>query len=194
MDVHQISIRYDADQDRVLVSVNTHTHEEILLWLTRRLLVGLWPLLNRIMVDHFALPPGAKTDGFVSLESMSAANRQHLAHFQRESALAETNFGVPYRRTALHRPMGQTPLLVSEVNLTPREGAHLQLHFKEQVQGSQRSFQMDLRAELLYGVIELLGQALQQSQWMPGSTTEPTVVVETRHAEPDEDERPRYLN
>lgn len=197
MDVHQISIRYDADQDRVLVSVNTHSHEEIQMWLTRRLLVSLWPLLNRIMVDHFALPAGAKTDGFVALEAMSLTNRQHLAQFQRETALAQTNFQVPYQQhAAVQRPMGDSPLLVGEVKLTPRDGTQLQLQFKEQVNHSQRSFQMVLRAELLHGVLQLLDQALQQSQWMEIVPEHPTVQVDTRVTEldADDDERPRYLN
>ena len=45
MRLHQLKIEFDAGQDRLLMRVSTASSEEALLWLTRRGVLRLWPLL-----------------------------------------------------------------------------------------------------------------------------------------------------
>ena len=52
MQIHQMSVSYLPEQDRILMRVNTVEGEEMRMWLTRRLMVGLWPLLSKLLTEH----------------------------------------------------------------------------------------------------------------------------------------------
>ena len=41
MQIHQMSVTYLPEQDRILMRINTTEGEEMRMWLTRRLMVGL---------------------------------------------------------------------------------------------------------------------------------------------------------
>jgi hypothetical protein len=202
MDIRQLSVRYHTEQDRILVRIATATGEEVLMWLTRRMTLRFWPLINRVVIDHFALPPDAKTDGFVDLAAMGPRTREMLSDLRRQEAIQATDFATPYQAdTASPRPLGDAPLLITEVNLTPKPEGQLQMNFREQLEDpvSNRGFQLDMPADLVFGVIQLLSQALEQSGWQVGSADPqpPTVVVVA--ADDDIDfapnaPRPTYLN
>jgi hypothetical protein len=201
MDIRQISIRYRQDHDRILVDINTGTGAEVQVWLTRRMTLRLWPLLNRVVIDHFAIPADARTDGFVDLAAMDTRTKTLLADFKREEAIQKADFSTPYQAGATLHPLGNNPLLVTEVNLTPFGNGQLQLNFVEKLEDpvSNRGFQMDLSAELVFAVIKLVGHALEQSHWGIGQhAAPPTLVPEEEAAEeidltPDAT-RPTYLN
>lgn len=200
MDIRQISVRYLQEHDRILTSINTSAGEEVQMWLTRRMALRLWPLINKVVIDHFAIPADAKTDGFVNLSAMDTQTKTVLADFKRQEAIQNADFDTPYSTSSTARPLGEVPLLVTEVNLTPRETGQLQINFKEQLEApsSNRGFQMELPSELVFAIIQLLGQALQQAQWLEGSTLAPPTIVVNEVAEeidlsPDAT-RPTYLN
>ena len=51
MDVHQLSIAFVAEQDRLLARVNTREGQELQFWLTRRIALGLAPLMDRLLIE-----------------------------------------------------------------------------------------------------------------------------------------------
>lgn len=200
MDIRQISIRYRQDHDRILVDINTGAGGEVQVWLTRRMTLRLWPLLNRVVIDHFAIPADAKTDGFVNLAAMDTQTKTMLADFKREEAIQKADFSTPYQSGSAQRPMGHSPLLVTEVSLTPFGSNQLQLNFTEKIEDpvSNRGFQMDLSSELVFAVIKLLGHALEQAHWGIDPHLGPATTVAPEPAEeidltPDAT-RPTYLN
>lgn len=200
MDISQISIRYRQDHDRIQVDINTGADAEVQVWLTRRMTLRLWPLLNRVVIDHFAIPSDAKTDGFVNLATMDTQTKTMLADFKRDEVLQRADFSTPYQCNAPLHPLGQTPLLVTEVNLTPFGNGQLQLKFNEKLENpaSLRGFEMNLSTELVFAVIKLMGHALQQSQWeLDHIATPATVLVGEAADEIDLSPgamRPTYLN
>jgi hypothetical protein len=201
MDIRQLSVRYHTDQDRIFVCINTTSGEEVQMWLTRRMTARLLPLINRVVIDHFAIPQDAKTDGYVDLAAMGPKAREMLADMRLHEAVAASDFATPYQGGQANRPLGEVPLLITEVNLTPTENGQMRMNFKEAPQGplSNRAFQLDMPAELVFGVISLLKQALQQSQWDIGRA--PLVaasmviseMVDENDMSPDAT-RPTYLN
>ena len=200
MDIRQISIRYRQDHDRILVDINTGADAEVQVWLTRRMVSRLWPLLNRVVIDHFAIPSDAKTDGYVDLAAMDIQTKAMLADFKREEAMQKADFSTPYQFGAAEHPLGDNPLLVTEISLTPLASGKLQLNFSEQMEepASNRGFQMDLSAELVFAVIKLMGNALEQSHWgLVHSATASAVpldeMVDDIDLSPDAT-RPTYLN
>ena len=201
MDIRQLSVRYYTDQDRILVCINTTAGEEVQMWLTRRMTTRLWPLINRIVIDHFAIPQDAKTDGFVDLTAMGPKTRKMLADMRQQEAMAAGDFATPYQDKQANRPLGDTPLVVTEVNLTPKENGQIQMNFKESLQEplSNRGFQIDMPADLGFGVISLLKLALERSQWDVGHVlpVAAPLMVEAAMDEIDlspDATRPTYLN
>ena len=199
MDIRQISIRYRQDHDRILVDINTGAGAEVQVWLTRRMSLRLWPLLNRVVIDHFAIPSDAKTDGFVNLAAMDTLTKTLLTECKREEVMQNADFNTPYQTGATQHPMGHNPLLVTEVSITPFGNAQLQLSFNEKLDEppSLRGFQMNLSTELVFAVIKLMGHALEQSQWGLATAQPMSMVVEESANEIDlspDATRPTYLN
>ena len=52
MQIHQLSVSYQAEQDRLLLRVSSTSGQEMRLWLTRRLMLGLWPLISRLQTEQ----------------------------------------------------------------------------------------------------------------------------------------------
>lgn len=168
MNIHQLSVRYLPEQDRILLSVNTTDGQELDLWLTRRMCLALWPQLNRMTIDHFAVPADAKSDGFVDLTALDVNTRKVLADFRRQELLHNADFKTPYRSNTGPRPLGHTPLLATEINMTPDADQQISINFKEQLDpsGSCRTLQLALQAQMVFSLVQMLGQAMEHTQWL----------------------------
>ncbi|MCJ0763760.1 hypothetical protein [Variovorax terrae] len=184
MNIHQLSVQYSSEQDRLLVRINTTAGEELRLWLTRRLALALRPMLERVVAGQAVQPPAAAP------RAPDSPAGKKMAEFQKEETLRQADFTTPYRERPASLPLGSEPLLVTEVQLTPLGTGQLQWSFQEQLPGvaQARGFQMALEPSLTHGFAHLLDHALQQSGW-----TEPVPASVTRPAAEPAD-RPRYLN
>lgn len=200
MDIRQFSVLYILEQDRILVRINSGAGEEVQMVLTRHMTLRLWPMLNRLVIDHLAIPADAKTDGYVDLAAMGSRSREILADLRRQEVAEKADFKTPYSGDTAHRPLGDIPLLVTEVNLTPKPDGVLQMNFKEILKepASNRGFQLDMAADMVFGVIQLFHHALEQSEWLQGAPK--PVASMTQMPAPDELDfspdatRPTYLN
>ena len=54
MRIHQLNLKYVPEQDRLLLRINTKTGEELRLWLSRRLTLGVLPLLRKLTSEQAA--------------------------------------------------------------------------------------------------------------------------------------------
>lgn len=188
MKIHQLSVNYLAEQDRIFVRVNTSASEEVRLWLTRRLMLGLWPLLSRLLTQHLLKLESAGS----SLETADEDLKKMLADFRKEQFLQEADFDTPFDESQAVLPLGEEPVLVTDVDATPLANGRLRLSFNERLPGDKepRSFQVEMDPQLMQGLMHLLDQALARSQWQEpfaqGSAAE--------EAEEDAGRKPRYLN
>jgi hypothetical protein len=193
MHIHQMSVTYLPEQDRVLMRVNTTEGEEMRLWLTRRLMVGLWPLLTKMLTAHLLKLEGAGA----SLETADETLRRMLAEFRKEEFLQHADFDTPFQEGQTRLPLGEEPLLVTDVDATPMASGPLRLSFNERPPGGDakpRSFQMEMEPRLMQGLMHLLEQALGQSQWREAFVA-PLEAPEVAGGEDEpEPRRPRYLN
>jgi hypothetical protein len=193
MNIHQLSVNYINEQDRILVRINTTAEEELRLWLTRRLALGLMPLLNRIVPEHVVKQETVKTPG-ISSAVADPEKKKMLAEFKKEETLQKADFKTPYRDQAAALPLGAEPLLVTEVNVTPLPTGQLQMSFQEKLPGvaHPRGFQMALESQLTQGLLHLLEKALVVSQWREVAVP----ALQAPVATPDEPppEKPKYLN
>ena len=192
MNIHQLSVTYLPEQDRILARINTTAGEEMRLWLTRRLMLGLWPLLSRLMTEHLLKLEAAGT----SLEAADAELKKMLADFRKEEFLQNADFDTPYQEDDKRLPLGEEPLLITDVDASPLPSGRLRLSFNERPpsESDPRSFQMEMEPKLMQGLMHLLEQALAQSQWRESFAA--TVGLEDPNVGDDglRPGKPRYLN
>ena len=192
MQIHQMSVTYLPEQDRILMRINTTAGEETRMWLTRRLLVGLWPVLSRLLTNHLLKLEGAGA----SLAGADPQLRQMLADFRKEEFLQHADFDTPYKEGEARLPLGEEPLLVTDVDVTPLANGPLRLNFRERPPIAEdrkaRSFQLEMAPKLMQGLMHLLEQALVHSQWREAFAAAP--AAEGTTAEGADDRKPRYLN
>lgn len=192
MKIHQLSVTYLAEQDRILVRVNTSAAKETRLWLTRRLMVGLWPLLSKLLTQHLLkLESAGRT-----LDSADPGLRKMLADFRKEEFLKDADFETPYQYRPTVPDQGDLPLLVTDVDASPLPDGRLRLSFNEHLKEAEaepRSFQVEMQPKLMQGLMHLLEQALARAQWgepLASPHSEDGSSIDENPAA----RRPRYLN
>ncbi|MFM9879236.1 MAG: hypothetical protein ACKVOO_02335 [Burkholderiaceae bacterium] len=166
MNVHQLSVTYQPEHDRILVRVNTVQGEEFRFWMTRRLTLQLWPVLveighRRLLAADVSLHPGAGQDPMLSDQALSM-----LAEFKKEKMLNETDFKTPFKPPTLW-PMGVEPLLLTLVEVKAMPNLDCRLSLREELPGTKktRGFQLRLVPELMQGFMHLYEAALVASGW-----------------------------
>jgi hypothetical protein len=192
MKIHQLSVNYLAEQDRIFVRVNTSASEEVRLWITRRLMQGLWPLLSKLLTQHLLKLEAAGS----SLQAADDGLKKMLADFRKEQFLQEADFDTPYKENQQALPLGPEPMLVTDVDASPLPSGRLRLTFNERVPNAAepRNFNLELDPKLMQGMMHLLEQALQRSQWRE-SFNAPAVIEGTAGGDDELGEgKPKYLN
>lgn len=134
---------------------------EILLWLTRRCVRLLWPLLVKM----------AESAPRIAMQSTPEA-RHALLDMEREQALAKADFSSPYQEVSRERPLGAEPLLIARINIgIDAQGKHV-LTLRP-FEGQGVNIAMD--DMLLHGFCKVLQDAVDKAQWdmklvLPSST------------------------
>jgi hypothetical protein len=119
-----------------------------------------------------------------------------LADFRKEEFLQHADFETPYKENQAQLPLGEEPLLVTDVDASPLANGRLRLSFNERPPnaGEPRAFQMEMEPKLMQGLMHLLEQALARSQWREPFGT-PVAVEDTAAVDDEQSARkPRYLN
>ncbi|MBC7436210.1 MAG: hypothetical protein H7332_09090 [Bdellovibrionales bacterium] len=195
MNIHQLSVNYIQEQDRILVRINTSAGEELRLWFTRRLTLNLWPMLTKIVADQVLAQEAVKDPGLAPVIANDAQTRKMVAEFKKEENLQNADFKTPYKEPAA-LPLGADPLLVTEVNVTPLPTGQLQLSFAEKLPGAQnpRGFQMALESQMTHGLVHLLEKALNTSLWREVHGVAASAQTPQVPEEPPAGDKPKYLN
>jgi hypothetical protein len=192
MDIHQLSVDYSEEQDRIMLRINTSQGDELRFWFTRRLLHKLWPNLKRVVADQVVRFGEVVDPARLALASMDESDRSMLADFHRSESLKGADFSTPFNNHPQRLPLGEQPLLVTEVKLASLDNGQLQIKLSEQFTGAgtQRSCQMDVPTHLTQGMVHLLEQTLARCGW--NDTLALTAGQSSTTA--IEGVRPKYLN
>ena len=151
MKLHQLKIDFDAEQDRLLLRVSTLTGEEALLWLTRRCVLRLWPLLVG----------GAEAKPEIA-QRPDPEVKKALLEFQHEKALSQAQFGKQYEEVPRTRPLGDQPFVVSKIQRRATQDGRLVVGMLP-TQGEGIFLTLD--EPLLHGFIKLLQKAVERAEW-----------------------------
>ncbi len=151
-----MQVRFEPTADRVLWQLRTHGGELFEVWLTRRLLRQVWPLLQGLV-------------GQAGLKRMSAnatvlpEARAMLAQAARERPLPMADFSQPFNTQPATKPLGPEPLLPEAVELGPgANGQGLKLQLRD---AAGRNLALGLSDDLATGLARLLEQALIAADW-----------------------------
>ncbi len=198
MNIHQLSINYLQEQDRILVRINTLESAELRLWFTRRLTLGLTPLLRKIVAQHVATQEAIKSPHISPTATADASTQQLLSEFKKQELLQKSDFVTPFKDQPGRLPLGPEPLLVTEVNVTPMANGQLEMVFSEKLPDlaqstKPRSFKIALEANLTHGFMHLLDKAVAVSLWH--EATHAGAEAGVRSAEMQGDAaKPKYWN
>lgn len=199
MNIHQVNVSYSAEQDRLLIRINSLNGEEFRAWLTRRLTLKLLPHLGKTaqaQIEQQFQPPAAGTP-------LPEQKEQMLQNFKKEAAVYDGDFQTPFKEKAAALPLGEDPLLVTELSFTPLADAKLQVTLLERLPGKQRDLQLVMDPALTQGLLRLLSQSLKASGWtepapnlsLAASVAAIPVRSEQELVESAEPSaKPRYLN
>jgi hypothetical protein len=198
MNIHQLSVNYLPEQDRILVRINTTAGQELRVWFTRRLTLGFAPLLTKVVAEQIAKLEAAKSPYITPAATADVHTQQMLSEFKKAQALEKSDFQTPYNNQPAALPLGEEPLLITEVNLTPLAAGQLQIAFNEQLPSpaKQRGFKVVLEPTLVHGFTHLLDKAIHNSLWR--QEAEPAGHHAPNDTLPGElmagGDKPRYLN
>jgi hypothetical protein len=189
MHVRQMSISYQPEQDRILVRVNTSENRELQFWFTRRLTLGLAPLMERLVNENAAKRGDPATTHLVSADPVT---QKAMADFKRSETIRSADFSTPYQVTETNAPLFDSPLLITDVNLAPIAAGALRLQCSEKLSGAPqtRKFELALSDTLTHAFMHLLERAVVASQWRGNRPTEPAAAATAPAVPPT----PGYLN
>ncbi len=188
MNIHQLSVSYQAEHDRILVQFNTQAAEVLRLWITRRMAINLFPRLTQVVSNEEASK--------LPLSNQDEMSRNTLMEFKKQESLSQADFKTPFKTEASAFPLGPEPLLITVVTLHPAGNGLLRIGFDEKFANATnpRGFQVTMDPSLLHNFLHLLETAVKASEWgllKAGNTptTEPSLTGEGSPSTP-----PQYLN
>ncbi len=151
MRLHQLKIEFVPEHDRLMMRISTDNAAEVALWLTRRCVKRLWPLLMEM----------AQATPVIATQPNPEARRALLG-FQHEKAVKQADFSKPYEEAPRERPLGTNPLLVTRIQ--PRrdqQGRHVLGLLPTVGQGVH----LTLDDNLLHGMVKLIQNAVARAEW-----------------------------
>ena len=168
MDIHQIQIQYDGLADRLLLRIRTRDAQAVAVWLTRRMVSRLLPVMDQTVSRWVASRQAPQAMAVPEARDM-------MVEGERQKALAQSDFRTPFDG-AVQLPLGDQPLLPEAIDLGQTPQGSLLWRVRETAPG--RSLELQLRDELVHGLMALLQQALAKADWgltlpMPTDTKAP---------------------
>lgn len=190
MNIHQVSVTYHQEQDRLLVRISSHESEELRLWLTRRMTLSLMPILTKTAADQLTQETH---DGAIA--TPQDRHRQRMVeNFQKEALAHASDFKTPYQAENAALPLGTEPLLVTEVKMSLLKSGKLELAFIEKLPEPGRNVRIAISNRLTQGLLQLLNKCLKKSQWLKSPPVADLEEAADTPEPPDAMEKPRYLN
>ena len=169
--LHQLKVDYDAEQDRLLMLIAASDAVELRMWLTRRFVKLLWPLLVKLAEEA---SPRIRTQA-------NPEARKALLGIEHHQAVQKADFSKAYEAKPRNMPLGEEPLLLGRIQTGhDRKGQPVLAMHPAEGQGVT----LTLDAVLLHSVCRLLQAAVKKSGWdvelkLPGTDAAPAADERT---------------
>jgi hypothetical protein len=155
MKIHQIQIRHDESEDRLLLRLSTTDNHEFRFWLTRRFVKRLWAMLVQMLEWDQAVR-----------QQVDPETRRTVLDIQHEGFSRQANYAKKFdestREIPHSLPLGENPTLLAKAKGKKAErGGQLLSLYPQQGQG----IDMTLDTKLLHIFSRLLSQAVAKTDW-----------------------------
>lgn len=155
MKIHQIQIRHDEPEDRLLLRFSTADNAEFRFWLTRRFVKRLWAMLVQMLEWDQAVRQQADPE-----------TRRTVLDIQHEGYARQANYAKKFEdapQDAPRRlPLGEAPAVLAKAKGKKGENG-MQLLSLHPQQG--HGIDMTLDTKLLHIFARLLTQAVAKTDW-----------------------------
>ncbi len=149
--LQQLNISFEPAQDRLLLRLRTDDDSEFRSWITRRYLKLLWGVLKEMLASLSPTP--AQSDN---------ATQGAMLAFQEEAALQKTDFQSPYKEGASTLPLGEEPVLLTDIQRKPGPNGLQILRLAPQ---GQQGLELTCDLTMLHSLSKLFSDAMQKAQW-----------------------------
>lgn len=149
--IEQMQLKFDPQQDRLLLRVNSLDKQQLRFWLTRRIVKRLLPPLIELLRKAAA---GDRSD-----DAKAAAA---LFEFEQQVVREQVDFVSEFADDASTLPLGEDGLLVETVSLTTHEGGDISVKLANK---AHTSATLRLNEKLLHSLFAILRQALAVADW-----------------------------
>lgn len=151
MAIHQIQMRHDQKQDRLLLRLSTTDGKEFRFWLTRRFVKRIWGLLLKML----------QWDRTVQ-QQVDPRTRQTVLDIRHEGFVQQGNFSQPFEEAPHEMPLGDEPLVLTKAAGKRTDGGlHMLSLHPERGQG----IDITLDNKLLHLFTKLLREAVGRADW-----------------------------
>ncbi len=157
--LHQISCRYDAFEDRLLLSISTRDKAEYRCWLTRRFALSL---INDFKVNTAKFRMAKPADPVAS----SNIDPKEMADFQQAADTQKGNFEKKFEPCE-EFPVGEEGFLVKTITLTPKGNEKLLLII---LPNKGKGINLNINKSILNNFFEVIERALSLSGWVDQNT------------------------
>ena len=151
MTIHQIQIRPDEQEDRLLLRLSTIDGSEYRFWLTRRFVKQLWGLMLKMVEWDKAVQ-----------QQFDASMRQTVLQIQHEGYAQQGDFSKGFEEAPRTFPLGQMPVLLCSGKGVRRDNALYVLSLYP-AQGQGLDMTLDTRLLHIFG--KLLRDAVARTDW-----------------------------
>ena len=164
--LHQITMSYAAEEDRLLLRISTADKTEYRLWLTRRFVGVLWSALMQTMEKS---PVRRKA-------ALMPAAQQAVMAMEHREALEASDFSHRHDQKGFRNLTSKSgPLLVVGGSVTPGKDGSAGLVFKTL---NKAEIKCTLNKNLLHALCKLLTQTTAKAGWDLGFTVgDPGIVA-----------------
>ena len=148
-------VAYEPVADRLLLRLRTRDAQRVALWLTRRMVMRLWPHYRQAVAQ---LAVARQAPGSTAVPEAQAM----LAEAARETALRRADFRTAFDDSGHDGPLGAEPMLPVAADLGPAPDGALRLAVRD-TQG--RQLELRLGEDLAHGLATLLEATLAKADW-----------------------------
>ncbi len=149
--IQQIFVNYVPAQDRILVRVSTTDNTEMRMWLTRRFITVLWPVMLKMLESDPSVVGQSDTQ-----------SKQDVLSFRHEEAISKTRFTKSYQTPPQLKPVNQVPFLITKLSTKRLDNGRTQMIFGT---AKGRSVQFVVDRTLTHSLCKLIADCTSKANW-----------------------------
>jgi hypothetical protein len=149
--LHQMTVEYQTNEDRILFRVVTKGHTEFRVWLTRRVVASLW----KPVIETFAAQPDIQAQA-------AAPVKQAVMSIKHQQVVQNSDFTQKHDPEARPAATNVTPMLAVAVECVEQDKGQIRLTFKT---SENRDVNLNINQEMLHAFCHLVRQAVDRAAW-----------------------------